>query len=65
MARLGALFLEEAGVFNGDAGFAGEHAKKLEVAFVEGAIFIGEDAQRANGVIVGDQRNTTERARGA
>jgi len=65
MARLGALFLEEAGVFNGDAGFAGEHAKKLKMAFVEGAILIGEDAQRANGVIVGDQRNSAEGARGA
>src|SRR5271157_2555185 len=65
MARLGALFLEEAGVFNGDAGFAGEHAKKLQVAFVKGAILIGEDAQRANGVIIGNQRNSAEGARSA
>src|SRR5208337_16357 len=64
MARLGALSLEEAGVFNGDAGFAGEHAKKLKVAFVEGAILIGEDAQRADGVIVGNQRNSAEGAQG-
>jgi len=65
MARLGAFFLEEAGVLNGDTGFAGEDAKKLKVAFVKSAVLIGEDAESADSVIVGDERDATERASGA
>ena len=65
MARLGAFFLEEAGVLNGDTGFAGEDSEKLQVAFVESTVLIGEDTESTNRVIVGDERDATERAGGA
>src|SRR5260221_5956215 len=37
VAGFGALVLEEAGVFDGDAGFAGEDAEEVEGAFLVGA----------------------------
>ena len=42
-------FLEEARVFDGDTGFAGEDAKQFEMAFVEGAFVVGEYAEGADG----------------
>ena len=65
MASLGAFFLEEAGIFDGDTGFAGEYAKKFKMTFVVHAFRIGEDAERADGVIVSDEGHTAERAGGA
>ena len=40
MPSFGAFFLKEARIFNGDTGFAGEHAKQLKMAFIEHALRI-------------------------
>src|SRR5580700_4804370 len=60
MAGFGALFLEKAGVFDCNAGLAGEDTHQFEMAFVVCALVVGEDAQSADGVIVSDKRNATE-----
>src|SRR5215470_4901422 len=65
VARFGSFFLEKAGVFNGDTSFASEYAQNFEMTFVVGAFFVGEEAQRADRVIVSDEGDTAERASGA
>ncbi len=60
VARLGALFLEESRVFDGDTGFAGQHAQQFQVAFVKGALVIGENRHGPDGAVVGHQRNAAE-----
>src|SRR5258708_305192 len=62
MAGLGALILEEARIFNGDAGFAGENAEEFEMPFVVGPIVVGVDAERSNGLVIGDERDSAEGA---
>ncbi len=60
MPRLGALFVEEPCVFNGDTRFAREHAHKLEVPFVKSALILGKNGHGSDGVVVSDQRNAAE-----
>ena len=63
MPRLGALFVEQPGVFNGDTRFACQDAQKLKVTFVKHALVVGVHGHRANGVIVGDERHAAEASR--
>src|SRR5262249_36930602 len=65
VARLGALFVEEPGVLDGDTGFAGENTEQFEMAFVEGFFLVGKDAQGGDRAVVGNQGDAAERARGA
>ena len=46
------LFGEEAGVFDGDGGFAGEDAQQLDVAFIESAFLRAVDGHHADGLVV-------------
>jgi hypothetical protein len=40
VARLGALFLKQPCILNGDARFAGQHAHQFEMPFVKGVVVI-------------------------
>jgi hypothetical protein len=62
VARFGPLFVKEAGVFDGDAGFAGEHAEQFEVALVKSALVVGENGHGADGVVVSHKGNAAETA---
>src|SRR5437667_2972207 len=62
VARLGALIVKEARVFDGDACLAGENAEQLEVAFVEETLLIGEHSHGADGGVISDQWNAAEAA---
>ena len=53
---------EEAGVFDGDGGFAGEHAEELDVAFVESAFLRAVHGHHAHGLVVEYERNGAHRA---
>ena len=56
------LFGEEAGVFDGDGGFAGEDAQQLDVAFIESALLRAVDGHDADGLVVQNQRHGAHRA---
>src|SRR5690349_18516986 len=62
MARFGAFFVEETRIFDGDAGFAGQHAKQLEMAFIKSALVVGENGHGADGVVVSHEGNAAETA---
>src|SRR5690349_16204525 len=62
VTRFGALVVEEPGVFDGDASFAGQHAKQFEVPFIKSSFVIRENSHGANGVVVGNEGNAAETA---
>src|SRR5579859_5741427 len=57
MTRLGALFVEKAGVFDGDTRFAGEHAHQLKMPLIKRALVIGKDCHGADGVVIRYERD--------
>src|SRR5580692_6385782 len=57
MPRFGALFVEEARIFNGDARFASEDAHQFEVSLIKGAFVFGKNGHHADGVVIRDERN--------
>jgi len=48
MTRLGALFLEQPRIFDGDTGFARQHAQQFQVTFVKRLVFIGKNGHGAD-----------------
>src|SRR5271165_6003653 len=62
MPGLSTLFLEQAGVLDGDTGFAGQHAHEFQMTVVKGPLVIAEDCQRANDAVVSDQGHAAEAA---
>ncbi len=58
--RLGTLFAEQAGVFDGDTRFTCEDAQKFQVPFVKHTLVVGVHGHRADGMIVGHQRYAAE-----
>ena len=60
---LGALVIEQPGVFDCDTGFAGQDAQKFQVAFVKNALVVGIYGHRTDGVVVGDERHAAEASR--
>src|SRR5690348_12548701 len=62
VARFGALFVEETSVFDGDAGFAGEHAEQLEMALIKSALVVGENGHGADGVVISHKGNAAKTA---
>jgi hypothetical protein len=52
---------EEAGVFDGDGGFAGEDTQQLDVAFIERAFLQAMHGHHTDGLIIQDERNGADR----
>src|ERR1700676_147742 len=65
MTGLGAFFLKEASVFDGDAGFAGQNAKEFQMALIKNTFLVRVNAEDSDGLVVGDERNAAEGAAGA
>src|SRR5260370_5221494 len=57
--------MEQARVFDGDAGFTGEHAEQLEMTLIKCALVIGKYGHGANGMVVGHQGDAAKTASSA
>ena len=60
VARAGLLFLEQARVLNGDAGFAGQHAHQFEMSLVKHALLRAVRDHHADGAIMEHQGHSAE-----
>src|SRR5277367_6857113 len=62
MTRLGALFVEEPRVFDGDARFAREDAHQFEMSFIKRTLVLRKNGHDADGMVIRDERNAAEAA---